>query len=252
MENNSKHNTEKLFDAVLKAAAHEAAKREMEGLPSREELKKLYSDPGTEDFYNKMTKKIARHERSAKIKQAKKYLYRIAASIAIIFMISFIGLMSVEASRVFILSRIIEIYDNRAYISYRFGEVSDFEAGQLYFGYLPEGFTLYAKRPLFELWEYSFSDQYGDLSLFVQHLLIEDGGSVYSTAELHPDYVEFSIIPFKGHFAYVSRSLSEGGSSSISWIYERNFILIWAWLDVEELFKIAENITVLPNAPFDR
>lgn len=253
-ENKNENNTEKLFDAILKVAAEDATKQEACGLPTQEELKSLYNDSDAQDFYKNMLNKIDADMATppnAKPKQLKNKLYRFAASVAIVFMVSLIGLMSVEASRNFIISRVIEMYDNRVYIRYQFGDLSDFEFGPLHFGYLPEGFTLYSRRPFLHSWNYNFIDGDGELSLFVQYFAIEDMGGLYSTHDLHPNY-EFYIIPFQGHVAYISESIYDTGLNSISWIYGRNSILIWSWVDIEELIKIAENITVLPNNSANR
>ena len=240
-KNNSENKSENLFNAIAKVATEEAAKQEMAALPSREELKKLY--PDGEAFYENMMKKINKHDRAEKMKKARKIFYRFVASVAVVFIISFIGLMSVEASRNFIISRVVRIYGDRAYVTYQFGDLSHFETGQLYFGYLPEGFILESKTPFLYLWNHNFVDENGNFGLFVQYFILEDEGGLYSTIELSPDY-EFSTIPFQGHVAYVTESIHEGGINTIAWIYGRHSILAWSPLDMEELIKIAENITV--------
>ena len=95
---------EKLFDAMVKTAFEEAVQQEMDSLPSREKLNEMY--PSSEAFDKQIMAIIAKEEKTYKrrqaSKQALKVFTRIAASIAILFTVSTLALMSVETSRVFI------------------------------------------------------------------------------------------------------------------------------------------------------
>ena len=95
---------EKLFDAIVKTAFEEAVQKEMDSLPSREKLNEMY--PSSEAFDKRIMSIIAKEEKAYKrrqsSKQALKVFTRIAASIAILFTVSTLALMSVETSRIFI------------------------------------------------------------------------------------------------------------------------------------------------------
>jgi hypothetical protein len=54
-------------------------------------------------------------------------------------------------------------------------------------------------------------------------------------------YGELTIISINGQIAYLFASPEY---NTISWDYGRHFISVAAWLDVEELIKIAEGITI--------
>ncbi|MCL2852372.1 MAG: DUF4367 domain-containing protein [Defluviitaleaceae bacterium] len=236
--------SEKLFDTMLKAAAEEAAEQEMDALPSREDLEKLY--PRSEAFEKRIAKIIRKHERAAKTKRALTIFYRAAASMAIVFTVGVITLMSVEASRAYILSRFIEIDNDEVLIGYRFGEISGLEFGELLIGYVPEGITFDYKEEDDGIVRYIFVNEAGHVDVIIQHLIVmDDGDSILMGGRTDSPYIEFSVISLHGQPAYLFKSTGEVDiNSTVTWNYGRHFISVTAWLDVDELLKIAENITI--------
>ena len=89
---NSKNSdrNEKLFDAVLKIAAEEAMVERMDGLPSREELAKLY--PRSQAFDKRAAKIIGKHDRAEKIRKnafVVRTVLKIAASFLLVVTLGF-------------------------------------------------------------------------------------------------------------------------------------------------------------------
>lgn len=92
-----KSQNEKLFDALLKVAAEEALKREMESLPSVEELNELCKSSVEMD---ERIKRLIKHSfRKKKRNRIIKKAGKIAASVAITIAVLSTALLSVEATR---------------------------------------------------------------------------------------------------------------------------------------------------------
>jgi len=109
-------NNEKLFDAMVKAAFEEAAEQEMAALPGNEELNEMY--PPSEAFDKRIMAIIAREEKAysdrykngPKRSRIIKTFARVAASIAVLFTVSTLALMSIEPSRVFVLTTLMNMH----------------------------------------------------------------------------------------------------------------------------------------------
>ena len=112
-------NNEKLFDAMVKAAFEEAAEQEMAALPSNEELNEMY--PPSEAFDNRIMAIIEKEEKAYRERYKNghngykrnriiKTFTRVAASIAVLFTVSTLALMSIEPSRVFVLTTLMNMH----------------------------------------------------------------------------------------------------------------------------------------------
>ena len=84
-DKSNENKNEKLFDALVKAALEEAAEQESSSYPSKEELDKMY--PRSADFDKRIMRLIAKEERAYKRKRSMRVFTRIAASIAVLFVV---------------------------------------------------------------------------------------------------------------------------------------------------------------------
>ena len=85
---------DKLFEAMLKAAAHEADERELASLPSNEELSKMY--PPSNILEKRIKGIIAREYRAGKRKKLLRTFVNAAASVCVLFTVGSLALMSMN------------------------------------------------------------------------------------------------------------------------------------------------------------
>ncbi|MCL1844040.1 MAG: hypothetical protein FWF79_09520 [Defluviitaleaceae bacterium] len=108
MESNTNiKRNEKIFNSLFDIAADEAFKEEMDALPSCEELNNMY--PRTKSLDKKVYAVINKELNALKRKRALRTLAKVAAVLCIIVVASAGALISIEASRNFILNFIIDI-----------------------------------------------------------------------------------------------------------------------------------------------
>ena len=90
---------DKLFDAIVKVALEDATENEMASLPSRETLDEMHPASATLD--KRVMKIVAREERVYKRKRTIKILTKAAASIAVLFTIGTLALVTLDVPREF-------------------------------------------------------------------------------------------------------------------------------------------------------
>jgi len=243
MENNQKTETdEKLFTAVFKVAAEEAWQEEMDSLPSLDELNEMY--PPSESLDKRVFGTINKAARRGKIKKAMRYTARCAAIFCVVIVLAGGLLMSVEASRTFILNRIINMGEDYVQISFQLGDIADLEIGELVVNYIPYDFAFYEQGEFAE--GHTFYTFRSDTrrGILIQHIIVlEDGGSVAGISPV-TEYSEFSIISLHRQVAYLFTSTYENHVNTISWNYGRHFLSVSAFLEVDELMRIAEEMTL--------
>jgi hypothetical protein len=234
MENKNITIEEKLFEAVLKVAADEALREEMEALPDNEELNKMY--PRTKSMDKKAYAVINREQRAAKKKKTLRILAQIAAGCCIFIVASGIVLISVEASRNYILNYLIDMRGD--YVAFEFGtdDTSTPEGNGFVFGYLPEGFELINSQAMENFITYIFTDETGHIIIFQRYI-----GDVLSIG-VDTEYTEFSEIQLDGKPAYIFEASDESDHSMIMWEHGNDVISVSTSLEPETLIIIAENL----------
>lgn len=239
MENNE---NDKLFNAIIKVAAEEAWEEEMDSLPSLEELNEMY--PPSESLDKRIYGTINKAARRGKIKKARRITSKLVAGLCVFIVLAGSLLMSVEASRAFILSRIINMGEDYVSIRFELGYAEGLEIGELVINYIPGDFTFYEQGEFAEGHTFYIFRSDTRKGIMIQHLIVhEDMGTVGSLSPMTEDS-EFAIISLHGQVAYLVTSTDESVVDSISWGHGRNFLSVSAWLDVDELIKIAEGMTL--------
>ena len=240
MENKQKTETnEKLFAAIMKVAAEEAWQEERDSLPSFEELNEMY--PSSEAMDKRIYGTINKAARRGKIKKAMRTTARLAAVFCVFIVVASGVLLSVEASRTFILNRIISMGEDYVQIRFQLGYAADLEIGELVINYIPADFSFYTQGELAEGYTYYIFESDARKTITINHFIVpDDSRSVYMFNPM-AEYSEFTIVSLNGQIAYLFVSPTH---TTISWNYGRHFISVSAWLDVDELIKIAEGITI--------
>ncbi|MCL2378814.1 MAG: hypothetical protein FWC77_06785 [Defluviitaleaceae bacterium] len=109
---NGNNINEKHFDAIMAAAIEESVAKEMESLPSREELDKLY--PRSYAFDTRVMNMIKDAEGNTQGRGIVNNLKKIAAVACLLVMVGMVSLMSVESSRNLIFNTFSGSYDDFA------------------------------------------------------------------------------------------------------------------------------------------
>ena len=236
---------DKLFNAVVKVAAEDAWQEEMDSLPSLEELNEMY--PPSESLDKRVYGTINKAARRGKIKKAIRITSKLVAGFCVFIVLAGGLLMSVEASRTFILNRIIRISENYIYISFQLGDASHLEIGELVINYMPNDFTFYEEVEFAEghtLYSFRSDTRRG---ILIQNAVGPDYGGLGSMMSPRFEDTEFSIVSIHGRDAYLTVSpTGDYAGASISWVYGRHFISVSAspLVDIDELLKIAQGITL--------
>jgi len=243
MENKHKTETdEKLLNAIMKIAAEEAWQEEIDTLPSLEELNEMY--PSSEALDKKVYGIINKAARYGKVKKILRRTAKFVAAFCMVVVLVGGVLMSVEASRTFILSRIINTSDDYVQISFQLGYIDDLEIGELVVNYIPDDFTFYEQGELAEGHTYYQFRSDTRRGIMIQHIIVSEDGSSVALGGLMTEDGEFSVISLHGRVAYLLTSADESKANTISWNYGRHFLSVSAFLDVDELMRIAKEMTL--------
>jgi len=227
---------EKLFEAMLKIATDEALREEMEALPSNEELNKMY--PRTESLDKKVFAVINKEFKTTRKKKILRIVMQSAAVFSIIIVVSGIILMSVEASRNYIINTLIDMRSD--YVVFDFGtdNLATTETSGFSLNYLPEGFELISNQSMEKLLSNIYTDEIGNM-IFVQRFYGESLSVVSDT-----EYTNYAEIQLNMGTVHLLEAMEESGQNIIMWKHENDVINISTSLDLETLVKIAENLSV--------
>lgn len=230
MSNNQKIDwNEKLFDAMLGVAIEEAVLQEMDALPSREELDAMY--PATTAFDKKIKSIIAKEERDYKRKQMQKTLIKIVACIGIFIIIGTVVLMSVDASRIYILNAIISMQEDHLAFDFVYNEHSQLIEADI----LIDGF------------EYIGSQTYDNMltiSMYVnadgRNITIQRHEGANLRAAIDTDYREYSTIRINYHEIFLFEAEGNAENNVLMWEQRNAVIQIISNADIETIIVTAE------------
>ena len=224
---------EKLFDTMVKAAFEEAVRQEMDSLPGFEKLNEMY--PSSKAFDKRIMTIISKEEKLYKRRQAPRQAFkvftRIAASVAMLFTVSTLVLMSMETSRIFIFNTIMDVQYERPHAAMEFVPFG----GEFEFDVI-EGPWVYADE------EYSIARRSGDMDMDVLDMDVDD---IHAGAYIDNDHRDFYVIYINGQEVFLSEALESGGQHIVRWSRgDINFRISANSdnMDIEGLLALAENM----------
>ncbi len=225
---------DKLFDAMLKIAAEEALRQEIDEMPSCEELNAQYKPSPALD--KKIRKTISRHNFKEKAARRRKYAARTAACAAIFIIISSTVLLGIEATRNNIFNAIIQWREK--YVSIEHSDNADNTQKNIIYRptYLPEGFEEVSSKVTENYMKIIYENENNKIIIFTQ-------GSAQS-ANILADNEEkiYTIIKINGRDAYLIDGDQSDKGSTIIWEIDGVVIVINSELKSTELIKIAESV----------
>jgi len=222
---------EKLLDAMIDAAAEEALFQEMNKLPTCEELDMLYKPTPVMD--RRITVLITRNRKIRKLKKTMSLIGKIAAGLAILFIVSGVILFNVEASRNFILNTFLNWNSDHTSFSFESDDTTHaFEKFSI--NYIPEGFKLIstASSDIRRIYTYENSNKENIVIL----LSFAENSNV-STDNERIDLTEITINNHKGYL------FMRDDNNTLIYIYDDVLFEIVSSINMNEIIHIAENIS---------
>ena len=224
---------DEIFDALFKVAAKDAMKREMDSLPSLEELNEMY--PPSEALDKRVYAVINRDIRTAKRKKAMHVFLRVAAVLCAFIVVSLGALMTVEASRNFIFNMIIEIRGDHVLFGFGQGDTAATIDAEVISESLPQGFALMDSHILEDFTVFIFTNEHGN-EVIVQHSVAT------ATIGVDNELREFTVVTINGQNAYVFTALYDYARHEIMWVHGDGVIAISTNTTLDEMLEIAENL----------
>lgn len=230
MSKNKAEIHDEIFEALLIPAAKEALRREMEELPSEEELKKLC--PISDDLNDKIKKMIDNHAKTQRRKRRMKKFSKIVAGFTVLSAITGTVFMSIEASRNLIRNSIVNMRNDHIIFEFTGGG----HGSGLVINYVPYGFEIISTHVTDELYVVVYSNDIGELIMIRWHL------ADYLTLGIDNEAREFSTISVGEQKAYLFQPLYDGYETILMWYINNNAFDITSTLEMEQILKIAENL----------
>ena len=238
---NSTNNTnlsidEKIFDALLKLATEEAMKEEMEALPDNEELNRIHMP--SETLNKKISSIITKEKRMRKRKNFAYKFAKIAAVFIVALSVSGVILMSIEASRNFILNAFISVQNNHVAFYFESEESEGNEEINIdvISRYIPDDFKIVnihnTEMSAVIIYE-GFSEQ---------RIIIRQDVAINLQAAIDNEERNFSSMRMGGQevFVFAAEDISE--LSIIMWQNRNGIFTVHSDIDFEMLLSMVERM----------
>jgi len=222
---------ENLFEAMLKVAVEETVDRKLASLPSNEELNKMFPPTVADE---KILKIIADEKRKSKRQQSRKTLMKIASFAGIFFTISTTALITVEASRNFILNTIINIQADHVAFEFAGGGLKENLN-------LPVGFEYMGSQVTENFSVSTYLNADGKQIIVQQHNASSIGTGIDT------DYREFSTIYIKEQEVFLFESIDGVMHNVIMWQQDNVVFQVFANINIEEMISLIKNLINYPR-----
>ena len=223
-----------LFEAFLRVAAKEALREEMDELPSLEELNEQY--PRSESLDKKVYSAIRKEIAAVKRRQLIRTTTKVAAGFALFFAITMAALMSVEASRNFILNLFVDIRNDHITFDFGQGNRDAVDSGDVDFRHIPAGFELVNSQILDDMSIYIFVDSRGHQIVIQQHHI---GAFLFAADN---EYREYTIILLNDQEMHLFMAQDAQDPSIVMWTSEEYTFVIHANIEMDNILRIAESM----------
>ena len=237
MNNSSIKRNEKIFEALLSVAAAEVMEEEMAALPGLEKLNEMYVASETLD--KKIKGIIKKESRTHRRKQGIKTFGRVAAILGLIFTVSTIALMSVEASRNFIINILFNMRND--HVVFDFGDdttprPNEYENNHNFLNYLPVGFYYLTSHATERSRTFVYINDAG------QQITITQREATSVRVGMDTDYREFSVIYLGNQEVYFFEGDGEEYQHVMMWTDSNIVYTILTNIDIYQFFEITERL----------
>ena len=223
---------DRIFDALLKAASDEILAEELEDLPTDEELDEIF--PNFDSLDKKVHAIINKEFRALRFKKVMRIVSRSAAILCIGIVLSTSILMAYPASRNFILSYLMNFYDDHVRFEFGIEPIQSGEPTAVTFPYAPEGFDLVSSSNHNTIITYKFENADGQI-IIMQHFF---GRSL--TMGIDTEYAHFTQIQLGGRVVYKFEATEDYDLNAIMWLHDDDVKMITSSLGIEMLIHLAK------------
>lgn len=225
-------------DTMIALVVAEAEAREEASLPSLREMNEAFRPSAS--FGQRMDKLFRSLKRRERLRRWGRRARRVALCLAVLIAVFSCAMLPVQAVREAVVDTLIEWHEESLDLVYTSDDPgSRTLPGKFELGYIPEGFVLSENSVEFPNYIARYYEKDGDyLGVEIQ---IMDGKA---QIVMDNEYTTYYSIQFDSHDAlWGSR---EGGTNLLSWSDDGLVYLISGALPLNELIRIAENITLSP------
>lgn len=231
----------KITDEMLFEHAAEARDIWLSTLPADEDIPEIQTSKA---FEKKMQKLIKEQRRTPKTNKILRYMKQTVAAVLVVVVISFGGLMTVEAYREKVIEIVVHVFHELT--DYRFysekSGVDEIVLPEISFEYVPDGMREVEDRITGNNRRYIlYERKNGDFFELTQRPITADGshGKILDTEDS-----AYETTNINGNEAF---SNVKNGNSIIFWSYNNVIYDLYGNLDLTELKEIAEKIKIIKN-----
>lgn len=231
----------KITDEMLFEHAAEARNIWLSTLPDDEDIPDI---PTSKKFEKKMQKLIKEQRRTPKTNKILRYMKQTVAAVLAVAILSFGGLMTVEAYREKVVEIVVHVFHELT--DYRFAseksEVGEVVLPEISFGYVPEGMeeitdNVFADNSRYIVYE----DDDGNFFELTQTAIGSNGafGTILDTEDSN-----YEMTSINGNEAF---SNVKDGNASVLWNYDNVVYDLYGNIELTDLMNIAEKIKIIEN-----
>lgn len=231
----------KITDEMLFEHAAEARDIWLSTLPADEDIPEIQTSKA---FEKKMQKLIKEQRRTPKTNKILRYMKQTVAAVLVVVVISFGGLMTVEAYREKVIEIVVHVFHELT--DYRFysekSGVDEIVLPEISFEYVPDGMREVEDRITGNNRRYIlYERKNGDFFELTQRPITADGshGKILDTEDS-----AYETTNINGNEAF---SNVKDGNAIIFWSYNNVIYDLYGNLDLTELKEIAEKIKIIEN-----
>ena len=231
----------KITDEMLFEHAAEARDIWLSTLPDDEDIPDI---PTSKKFEKKMQKLIKEQRRTPKTNKILRYMKQTVAAVLAVAILSFGGLMTVEAYREKVVEIVVHVFHELT--DYRFAseksEVGEVVLPEISFGYVPEGMeeitdNVFADNSRYIVYE----DDDGNFFELTQTAIGSNGafGTILDTEDSN-----YEMTSINGNEAF---SNVKDGNARVLWNYDNVVYDLYGNIELTDLKNIAEKIKIIEN-----
>jgi len=138
--NTATQRNERMTNVLLKTACEEAWQQDIDAIPSDEVLAQLY--PDTSSLDNKIAIVIKQAKNTYRLRQTVRMAGRAAAILLVLFLVSLVPIMTIEASRNFIRNIFVDVRSDHVLVDFGGSLGVDATFSQRVTAHMPTGFLL--------------------------------------------------------------------------------------------------------------
>lgn len=230
-----------ITDKMLFEHAAEARNIWLSAIPSDDELPEFHC---SKSFEKKIKKLLKEQRRTLRQKRTLRYLKQTVAAILAIAVLSFSGLMTVEAYRERVIEIVIHVFNELTHYHFASNNIDTNEIilPDVFFEYIPEGMQQTDDRTTKNNRRYIlYEDSTSRFFEFTQRPISADG--TYGTI-LDTEDATYEVDNINGNEAIFN---SKDGNSSIVWTVDNIVYRLYGNIEIEELRLIAAKIKIIEN-----